>query len=275
MSLPPNLEKYALTRINLPAISAIGVCAAVAAIALLAIRGASAETTPDATELLRKSLRAVHLENEQSVYRMRLFKGDGSPDGERVMKVWFRSTSDEASKLTIKFLEPANVRGTALLTLAEKGQSVDQWIYLPAYKKSRRIRGGNENEAFLGSDFTMADLTVDRQSIFEFKVQGSTRCENTDCHVLVGTPKKDVDPETVPYSKKILHIRKDNFLNVRSELYNKEAKLEKVMKMHGLRKIEVENLIEKHKTVLEYDKRDTKTVPEEKFFTLSFLERSA
>jgi len=59
----------------------------------------------------------------------------------------------------VDIVEPADVRGTAILLLEQAGDRDDlQYIYLPEYKKAKRITGSQKNGSFLGSDLTFADL---------------------------------------------------------------------------------------------------------------------
>ncbi len=238
-----------------------------------------------AETLINKSVQALHVKQEDSIYTMRLLDKEGKEEGKRKMRVWFKSQTDDDAKLMIKFMEPANIRGTGLLTILEKSKDPDQWLYLPAYKKIRRVKSGNESESFLGTDFTMADISVQRESNFEYKIQGTEKCGQNDCYVLIGVPKPDVDKDTLSYSRKKLLIRKDNHLNIRTEFYSTEdlQKIEKVMTLHGIQKdkadkwlvnkIEMKNETTHHSTVLEFDKRDISKTPADQFFTQSFLEK--
>lgn len=238
---------------------------------------------PEASALLRKAAQAIHIQNEESWYMMRIFDADGKESGTRKMHVWFKSKVDTENKLLIKFTEPANIRGTGILTLLQKGETAEQWLYLPAYRKVRRIRKGNENEAFLGSDFSMADISAEHESSFDFKNTGVQKCDKFDCYVLQGTPKADLEKESQIYSKKIIYVRKDSGLNVRTEFYNNDGKLEKVMVLNGVKQdgakrwvadqIEMKNLLTKTHTTLDFEKRDTEKVPADSTFTQAFLEK--
>ncbi len=261
------------------AFSSVVVAVLCAGIIIVDAKAAETMLTPEA--LLKKSVQAVHTQHEESAYVMKLV-GAGGDVSVRKMKVWFKSKNEEDAKLLIKFTEPADIRGTGFLTIAEKGKTPDQWLYLPALKKSRRIKGGNADEPFLGSDFSMGDLSVDKNDGLRYKVDGVQKCEGGECYVVTGTPKSDADKGNLTYSKKTFFIRKDNFLGVKGEFYNQAGQLEKVMTMQKIHKegnrwvgdvIEMKNLLTKHSTVLEFEKRDTASVPADTVFTPAFLER--
>lgn len=241
-----------------------------------------ASSDTNAKELLKKSVKASHFDHEQSVYVMRLFGKDGK-ESIRKMNVWFQSSPNDDIKMTIKFTEPANIRGTGLLNVSEGG-SVQQWLYLPSIKRSRRITGSSSNESFLGSDFRMSDISVSGDDQYEFKVTGSGSCGGTvqgDCFLVEGTPKGAASGDV--YSKQVLHIHKASYLNVYSEFHNQSKQLEKVLTLHGVKqdsqkrwtaeKVEMKNVLTGTKTLIEYEKRDLKTKPEGHVFTRQFLEK--
>jgi hypothetical protein len=97
-----------------------------------------------AEEILKKSTQNIYSGNEESVYVMKLAEGSGGSETLRKMKVLYKRGGPESAKLLIKFMEPADIRGTGLLSVLEKDKPADQWIYIPALKKTRRIKGGNE-----------------------------------------------------------------------------------------------------------------------------------
>lgn len=242
---------------------------------------------PSAAEILKKTTQSIYSGNEESIYVMKLTEGGSNGETVRKMKVLYKRGGPESAKLVIKFQEPADIRGTGLLSVIEKDKPADQWIYLPALKKTRRIKGGNESESFLGSDFTVGDLTsIDNDAKrYDYKVtKENEACGTSRCTVLTGSPKSGVDVSSLPYSKKILHVRNDNFVTDHIEFFNAEGKLEKTLMLSGLRKtettgwlsdkMEMKNQLNGHSTVIEVTKRDTSKQPADSAFTQSALERN-
>ena len=66
--------------------------------------------------------------------------------------------SKDGDKSTIAFSWPADVNGTKLLTWAHKSKTDDQWLYLPAFKRIKRINSRNRSGSFMGSEFSYEDL---------------------------------------------------------------------------------------------------------------------
>jgi hypothetical protein len=243
-------------------------------------RAAGGSLTAD--EIVKRAVNKVYAPSEQSTYVMRLIDNGGAEKTRR-MRVWFKRDGDAKARLLIKFAEPADIRGTGLLSIVEKEKAAEQWLYLPAYKKTRRIKGGNESESFLGSDFTVGDLSAEGQDHYSYTLTGVRPCGDGECYVLTGAPKSAEAALELPYQKKELEIRKDNFVTVSARFYAQDGKLEKILELKGMRqaaggqwmaeKTEMKNLATGHRTVIEVEKRDTATAPSDAMFTTSALER--
>jgi hypothetical protein len=250
-------------------------------------RAAEPSQNLSAEEIVKKTSQNIYSGSEESLYVMKLAPGGGGSDTLRKMKVLYKRGGPDSAKLLIKFLEPADIRGTGLLSVLEKDKPADQWIYLPALKKTRRIKGGNESESFLGSDFTVGDLTsVDTDTKrYDTQVTSSNEaCGAGKCYVLTAAPKSGVEESSLPYSKKVFFVRKDNFITDKVEFYNLEKKLEKVLTFEEVHsagaagwladKMVMKNLLSGHSTVIEVSKRDTVKAPNDSAFTQSSLERN-
>ncbi|MCC7440466.1 MAG: outer membrane lipoprotein-sorting protein [Bdellovibrionales bacterium] len=255
------------------------------AMALVPASAANAAHEPEADRLIKKAADALEVKAEQSTYRMTIKRaGD---EKTRVMDVWFERKGDDEARALLKIKEPPNLRGTALLTTQEKGEKAKQWLYLPAYKKARRIRRGTEEEPFLGSDFSIGDLSVDQAELYSFSKSSDGPCGDpapgAECHVLEGKPEPGVDPDELTYSRKRMYLRKDTGLHLRSEFFGKDGKLRKVMTVHGLKrspkghweaeKLRMEDFSRRSVTEITFDKREVGKVPPRHYFTVENLEK--
>lgn len=150
-------------------------------------------------------------------------------------------------KRMAKFNSPASQKGIAFLSLPDDVM----YLYLPAFKKTRRIASHVKNTKFAGTDFTYEDMEAKKYSekwIPEFVKNGD------NLFVLSLTPKKDVKSD---YSKLIMHVRTDNFYPVRIEHFDKGGTLVKIMTREMIEKVDgywvskdyrMEDLKTKHKT---------------------------
>jgi len=177
-----------------------------------------------------------------------------------------------SDKRMVKFLSPADQRGIAFLSLP--GDIM--YLYLPAFKKVRRIASHVKNTKFAGTDFTYEDMEAKRY--LEKWLPELIKKEDSH-YILQLNPKEGVKTD---YSKLIMWVRTDNFYPTKIEHYDKGNKPYKVMVREKIEKVkeywiskqsEMEDLKEKHKTkmLLEDVKFDSELSDE--FFTERYLSR--
>jgi len=147
----------------------------------------------------------------------------------------------------VKFLSPADQKGIAFLSLPDDVM----YLYLPAFKKVRRIASHIKNTKFAGTDFSYEDMEAIRYSEKYIPTLHNTEEEY---FVLQLIPKKGVKTD---YSKLIMWIRADNFYPAKIEHYDKGNKLYKIMLRENIEKVdgywisretEMEDLKAEHKT---------------------------
>lgn len=191
------------------------------------------------------------------------------------------------------FLSPADVRDTGFLTYdyRESGKSDDQWLYLPALKKTKRIAAGDKSGSFMGSDFSYSDLTKMRTDDYRYAFHAK-RCETTvygnKTWVIDCTPKgPDIIDET-GYSRSILFVRQDNYMVVRAIHFEEEGvgikylDVKKMAPVEGIwTSLEIHMTRKKgkkivHKTILTLDNvRYHQKSVDRKLFTVRRLEKGA
>jgi len=150
-----------------------------------------------------------------------------SNNTKRVREMRIRSKKiNNKNNVVTTFISPPDVRGVKFLTIENPGGDDDQRLYLPAQKRIRRITSSNKSESFMGSTFSYADLQTPSTDKFDHKRLGDKSVYNQDCYTVQSAPKNAVDSE---YSKIIYYVRKDNWIPIRGEFFNKDGKLWKVM----------------------------------------------
>jgi outer membrane lipoprotein-sorting protein len=100
---------------------------------------------------------------------MTMFLIDGDKKVERKMKSFTKEISGDDSKSLLEFLLPKDVAGTKLLTHSFTQKDDKQWIYLPAFRKIKRISSSNKTSSFMGSEFTYEDLRAPSLDKFNYK----------------------------------------------------------------------------------------------------------
>jgi len=137
----------------------------------------------------------------------------------------------------MRFVEPADIEGTGLLTLDHPGDESDQWLYLPALDRVRRISSSRKGGRFVGSDFFYEDLR-DREVGMDFhRLAGKGKLGKVGCDLLVSIPR---DPGNSIYSKRVSCIHPGTLIPLRIDLYKnggkkpiKRLKSRKIKKIQG------------------------------------------
>ena len=165
-------------------------------------------------------------------------------DQERVRKIArFAKYKGEDKYRLMFFLHPADVKDTAFLTYdydsSEKDD--DQWLYLPALRKSKRIATVDKSGSFMGSDLNYSDMTsMDLEdydfSFYEKGKEGEVRDKKV--WVIWSVPRsKDVIHET-GYEKSLLFVQQDIDMVVRAIRWDKDGGYLKYVDLRKIEKID-------------------------------------
>jgi len=210
---------------------------------------------PSAEQILTKFESVINAPKDQDL-RAKLVLID-SKGNEKERTITMLQKGDD--KRLVRFLTPADQRGIGFLGL----RNDVQYIYLPAFKKVRRIASHIKNQSFAGTDFTYDDIgTLKYSDDYNPKLAKTT----AEHYVLELTPKEGKNKD---YGKLKIWVRKDIFYPVKTEFYDKGGKLWKVMERRNIESIskywvseevEVKDLKDEHSTkmILSEIKFDTK-----------------
>ena len=139
------------------------------------------------------------------------------------------------------FKSPADVRNTAFLTYDydDPNKDDDQWLYLPALKKVKRIPSADKSSSFMGSDFSYFDMTDRDLEDYDFKLLKETKVRGKPAWVIEAIPRNDKVIKESGYVKSIGIVRKDNYVVVRSIQFMKNGKrkyfdMTKLHKQNGI-----------------------------------------
>src|SRR5574341_1219820 len=147
---------------------------------------------------------------------MRLVDSQGN-ERVRRLRVYRRHSGKDTQSLMF-FLAPADVKDTGFLTYDydEAGKDDDQWLYLPALRRSKRIASGDKSGSFMGSDFNYSDMTKPYLDDYEFTLLGEEDAGGARAWRIEAVPKRPAVAESTGYSKAQLWVRQDNFVVVRA-----------------------------------------------------------
>jgi outer membrane lipoprotein-sorting protein len=138
----------------------------------------------------------------------------------------------------IRFLAPAEVKGTATLLVEHSDADDDIWIYLPALRKVRRLVANNKKDSFVGTDFSYGDIIGHRVEDWTYQLTGHEAVDGADTYVLEATPKTDAVRDTSGYGKRKIWIRTDNFVGIKASYWDTGGALLKEFEAADVREID-------------------------------------
>lgn len=120
----------------------------------------------------------------------------------------------------IRFLDPEDIAGTGLLSIDKTDGSADQWLYLPALDRVRRISSDRKGGRFVGSDLYFEDLQERKPSRDRHRLLGRQTENGILCEVLESVP---IDPKDSVYLKRISWIDPETAIPQRVDYFEKDA----------------------------------------------------
>jgi hypothetical protein len=199
----------------------------------------------------------------------------------RLISLISKSYPDGSEKRIIKFIEPADVKGTGLLIVDNKNSADEMWIYLPALKRTRRIVSSEKGKSFMSSEFSNSDMSSPAIDDFTYKHLSSSG-ENGQW-IIESTPLNNEKADEYGYSKKISYINSTNWQLKKMEYYNFDGKLYKIMTVKSIqpfieskyliKNMIVINTITGRSSEILFDKIVTDMKIDDSIFSLQNLER--
>ncbi len=238
---------------------------------MIAVISFSAQAQLTGREIVKRAYNLPSGDDQTSQLTMTLINKSGQT---RVRKIQ-QYTKDFGSveKSIMFFMSPADVKNTSFMNWSydDENKEDDQWIYLPALKRVKRISSDSKSDYFMGSDFTYDDLGDRKLDADVHKLLREETVNGLKCYVVESVSKD----EDYMYSKTITWIRKDNFVGVKKEFYDEDGELLKTLSIKEVKKIsgywiithsEMNNIQKNHKTIIKLSNISINTgVPASKF----------
>ncbi|MBL8028041.1 MAG: outer membrane lipoprotein-sorting protein [Fibrobacteres bacterium] len=228
----------------------------IASIVMLVTGTLIAQSSPDGLTIIKNVYNRPQPKDQQGVLTMSLIN---SKNEQRVREIkQFISNKETVEKKLMFFISPADVRNTSFMnwSYVNTGKDDDQWIYLPALKKTKRISSEGKSDYFMGSDFTYDDLGDRQPEEDEHTLVREEQINNINCYVVKSTPRD----KGYLYSSTVSWIDKEKWVGVKKEFYDEDGKHLKTLtvkeskKMGGFWMIvisEMHNVQKNHRTRME------------------------
>ncbi len=192
-----------------------------------------AEDKKSAKQIIDESLEKNSLGFQSGQANLTLIIEDKA-GSRRVRKLDVKSKKvSEATQTLVALTHPKEVKGQAFLFAENKKSEDDVWMYVPAFKVTRRIEGSQKSGSFLGSHFTYADLESRDIKDAKYKRLEDDKIGKHAVYVVQSTPNKGSESD---YSKVISYIRKSDSMPLKMRFFDKSGDVGKTLFVEKLDK---------------------------------------
>ena len=151
------------------------------------------------------------------------------------------------------FMAPADDKGVAFLKIEHDDKDDEMRMWLPAFKRVRRISAGKKSDNFMGSDMSYEDMSSRQLNEYHFKINGEVKVNGVLCKILESTPKEGIQSE---YSRHLSWVHLEKYITLQEQSFDKSGKLLKdkkytytqIKEYDILKEIIVKNVQKNHST---------------------------
>ena len=140
---------------------------------------------------------------------------------------------DDGDKSLTIFDNPRDVKGTASLNYSHKVEDDDQWLYLPALKRVKRISSKNKSGSFMGSEFSYEDYSSQEVEKYTYKWIRDEELKGMECFVVELYP---VDKKNSGYTKHVTWYDKEEYRILKVEYFDRKNSHLKTLTSKGYQK---------------------------------------
>lgn len=199
----------------------------------------------------------------------------------------YRKYFGEEKRSVLFYRQPSNVRGTGFLTYDYKSneQDDDQWLYLPALRKVRRISASDRGDYFLGTDFSYEDIKNEgkfQPNDYAYKILGVERQQGKNLYRMEGVPRNSDIAKELGYSRVESWVDAETWIVVKAEYWGVRGKHLKTLAVSDIRpvdgiwtrhRMDLKNHKTGHSTQFKFYEVDYKSPVADKLFSKSSLKR--
>ena len=182
-------------------------------------------------------------------------------------------------KQILFFVSPADIKNTSFMNWSydDASKDDDQWLYLPALKKVKRISSSSKDNEFMGSDFTYEDMEKRSPERDNHKLIKNDTYNGEEVWVVEATPIEEEQ-----YSKRVVWISKEKETPLQVDFYDEDGELLKTLKITEIKKVgeywivvrqEMKNVQKNHSTVIQLSNINVDKGLTESKFTQREMER--
>ncbi|MEM7435048.1 MAG: outer membrane lipoprotein-sorting protein [Myxococcota bacterium] len=163
--------------------------------------------------------------NDSTALMTMTLRNKRGQESKRELEVRVLEVEGEGDKSMTLFHNPRDVRGTSLLTFSHGLKPDDQWLYLPALRRVKRIASNNKSGPFMGSEFAYEDMSSQEIEKYKYKY---IKDENLDGHECFVVERYPVDSDS-GYTKQQVWVDQEEYRVRKVDYYDRKGQLLKTL----------------------------------------------
>lgn len=163
---------------------------------------------------------------DSSANMIMLLRNKAGKESRREVRIRNMEVDGDGDKSISIFDKPADVKGTAFLSYTHATKPDDQWLYLPALKRVKRISSANKSGPFMGSEFAYEDLSSQELEKYSYKLLGEEELDGQAMFKLERIPQY----EKSGYTRQIVWLDKEHYRAHKVEFYDRKDTLLKTLR---------------------------------------------
>ncbi len=167
----------------------------------------------------------------QQAEMLMILRNRRGQESKRNMLMRTMEVAGDGDKSLSIFDTPRDIKGTAMLTWSHALEPDDQWLYLPALKRVKRIASANKSGPFMGSEFAFEDLASQEVKKYTYKYLLDEFYNGVDCYVVERYPAY----KNSGYTRLVGWIDKEHFNPQKTVYYDRKNALLKTLNFEGYR----------------------------------------
>lgn len=210
-------------------------------VGLAALEGTARAGGPNARDIVAKSVEASRLEHVVLGSTLTIGETGGAARSKSFTLERKLAGDGVHYRTRTRFSAPAEIRGEAVLFDERPGGRNDVLLYLPRYKKTRRVEPQAQRSSFMGSSFSYADMTTHGVDDYRHELVRSEPCPGdarATCQVVRSTPANDEVRASHGYAHKTTWIRTRDFQTVQLEVFDEHDALWKRIVFSDIREVD-------------------------------------
>ena len=191
------------------------------------------DPTQQGLAIAQEGYRRFHGYGDFTANLTMVLRNSRGQESRRAMRIQGLEVAGDGDKSLCLFDSPADIKGTALLTYTHKTGDDDQWLYLPALKRVKRIASSNKSGSFVGSEFAYEDIASQELEKYTYRTLRDETLDGNDCFVIERLP---VDRKNSGYSRQVVWIDKAEYRTLKIEHFDRRNALLKTLTVSGYQK---------------------------------------